>query len=99
MLDKLKRRWNVESNIQLAIIFFVFSISGSATLFFKKFIFSWIHFDPQWPFLMKALIYILTIIPVYQVTLLAIGTLLGQFAFFWQFEKKTLRRLGIKLDR
>ncbi len=99
MIEKLKQRWEIESTLQIIIIFIVFSISGSATLFIKQFIFEWINFDKEWPFLLKTTIYILTIVPIYQITLLSIGTLLGQFEFFWQFEKKTLRRFGIKIGR
>ena len=99
MLNKLKLRWKVDSNIQLIIILIVFSVSGSATLFIKNYLFHWINYDPEWPFILKAIIYILTIIPIYQITLLLIGTLFGQFDFFWRFEKKALRRLGIKLDK
>ncbi|PTN06774.1 DUF6787 family protein [Mangrovibacterium marinum] len=97
MLNKLKERWQIDSNFQLAIIFFVFSISGSSTLVVRKFIFEFIHVNPDWPFLVKALIYLLTIVPLYQASLLVIGSLLGQFHFFWRFEKKMLRRFGLKL--
>ncbi len=97
MLDKLKVHWQVESNFQLAIIFFVFSISGSSTLVVRQFIFEFIHVNPDWPFLLKAAIYLVTIVPIYQANLLVIGSILGQFRFFWRFEKKILGRLGIKL--
>ena len=99
MLDKLKQRWQVRSTRQLLIIFFVFSISGSTTLYIRKYIFHWIHFSPHWPFPLKAVVYVLTIVPIYQLMLLSIGTLLGQSGFFWRFEKKTLRRFGIKIDK
>jgi len=97
MLDKLKDRWQVDSNLQLFIIFFVFSVSGSLTLFIRKFVFHLIHFDSSWPFLFKVLVYVVTIVPIYQLSLLTLGTLLGQFVFFWRFEKKMLRRFGIRI--
>ncbi|WP_394367556.1 DUF6787 family protein [Mangrovibacterium lignilyticum] len=97
MLRKLKERWQVDSNLQLFTIFFVFSVSGSSTLFVRKFVFHLIHFDPKWPFIFKVLVYLVTIVPIYQLSLLIIGTILGQFYFFWRFEKKMLRRFGIKL--
>jgi hypothetical protein len=31
----------------------------------------------------------------YQIILLCVAFLFGQFSFFWQFEKKLLTRLGI----
>lgn len=99
MLNKLKQRWNVKSNLQLFIILFVFSISGSITLFVKAYILSWINYSPEWPVYIKILTWLFIVVPVYQLTLITIGTLLGQFEFFWRFEKKTIRRLGIKIDR
>lgn len=99
MIEKLKQRWKVKSNLQLFMIFFIFSISGSVTLFVKTFIFSWISYSPEWPVYIKIIMYLFTVVPVYQLTLLLIGTIFGQFDFFWRFEKKTMRRLGIKLDR
>ena len=38
---------------------------------------------------------ILLIFPVYQILLVAFGWLFGQFKFFWNMEKKMLRRLGL----
>jgi hypothetical protein len=32
----------------------------------------------------------------YQILLIVNGTILGQFKFFWAFEKKMLSRFGIK---
>lgn len=40
---------------------------------------------------------ILLIFPPYQVLLVFFGWLFGQFQFFWNFEKKMLRSLGIKI--
>jgi len=97
MFSKLKDKWQVESNIQLIVIFFVFSLSGSLSLVMRKFVFELIHFDSSWPFIFKAIIYILTIVPLYQISLILLGSLLGQFEFFWRFEKKMLRRFGIRV--
>jgi hypothetical protein len=98
MFRRLKAKWKVESDLQLILIFIVFSISGSAALVIRKVVFDLINFDPDWPFVFKVFIYILTIVPAYQVMLVLIGTLFGQFAFFWNFEKKILRRFGIKFN-
>lgn len=99
MLEKLKQRWKVKSNLQMFIIFFVFSVSGSATLYIKTYIFHWINYSPQWPTYIKVIMYILIMVPVYQLTLLVMGTLFGQFEFFWRFEKKAMRRFRIKLGK
>ncbi|KOH45838.1 DUF6787 family protein [Sunxiuqinia dokdonensis] len=98
MFKRLKEKWEVESNLQLAIIFLVFSLAGSGALVIRKLVFHWINYSPDWPFLLSALTYVLTIVPAYQLMLIVFGALLGQFSFFWKFEKKLLRRFGIKLN-
>ena len=98
MFRRLKAKWKVESDLQLILIFIVFSISGSAALVVRKVVFDLISFDPDWPFIVQILVYVLTIVPAYQLMLILIGTLFGQFAFFWNFEKKILRRFGIKFN-
>lgn len=98
MFKRLKEKWKVESNLQLILIFIVFSISGSGALMVRKLVFHLIHYTPDWPIWMSATVYVLTIVPAYQMMLILFGTLFGQFEFFWKFEKKLLRRFGIKLD-
>ncbi|MEL0308655.1 MAG: DUF6787 family protein, partial [Flavobacteriaceae bacterium] len=41
---------------------------------------------------------IILIFPLYQVLLVLFGWIFGQFKFFWAFEKKMLKRLGILKD-
>ena len=38
---------------------------------------------------------IVFIFPLYQILLVVIGALLGQYKFFWAFEKKMLQRLRL----
>lgn len=97
MLKQLKEKWDVQSDLQLILIFIVFSISGSGALLIRKMVFHLVGYTPDWPFWLAAIVYILTIVPAYQLMLILFGTLMGQFSFFWKFEKKLLRRFGIKL--
>ncbi len=99
MFERLKEKWDVKSNFQLLIILVVFSITGSATVFAKKYLFQVMHVDANVSIYWLIPIYIVTIIPIYQALLIIIGTLMGQFRFFWNFEKKMLRRFGIKIDK
>lgn len=91
MLEKLKKRWAISSNTQLWIILIVFSITGSLSAKLAKPIceFLGIFPDSLHPILYWT-IRILIVLPVYQVILLAVGTLFGQFRFFWNFEKKMI---------
>ncbi|MBA3986990.1 MAG: diacylglyceryl transferase [Flavobacteriales bacterium] len=93
-MRKLKAHWEITSNWQLIVIFIVFGVTGSTaaklgeplTLLLgisKEF---WLF----WP------IRILIIFPIYQIILLFVGWLYGEFLFFWNFEKKMLQKMGLK---
>ena len=97
MFEKLKKRWNIESNLQLVLILIVFSITGSASAWVSKPFVEWFGLSqddmPNWLFTILLLI---LIFPIYNVLLLLIGTIFGQFRFFWAFEKKMFSRFGGK---
>lgn len=100
-MKKLKERWGIESNFQIIIIFIVFSITGSASLFVGKPILAFFDLarenfqDNFWGGLFYYSLRILIIFPIYQILLVLIGFIFGQFKFFWNFEKKMLSRLGL----
>ena len=96
MLKNLVKRLNAKSNKHLLIIFIIFALSGSGSLFVSSPILSAINLDSLitfYPFYI--LIRILIIIPIYQIMLIIIATLFGQFNYFWKFEKKFLQRLKL----
>ena len=95
-MNKLKQRWNITSNWQLAIIFIVFAITGSTAAYLSKPIMLLIgitkenlHWTIYWP------LRILILFPIYQILLVIIGAIFGQFKFFWDFEKKMLYRMKL----
>lgn len=99
-MDKLKERWGITSNFQLIVIFVVFAITGSSSVYVAKPFLEWVGMDrtvfsESW---IGGTIYwtlrLLLIFPFYQVLLVLYGWLFGQFKFFWAFEKKMLRRMG-----
>lgn len=96
MLDKLKKRWGISSNWAAIAILIVFAINGSFSAWVARPVCVFFGIDQQtmnpwlyWP------IRILLIFPLYQLTLPIVGWLFGQFAFFWNFEKKFLTKLGL----
>lgn len=95
IMKKLKSRWGITSNYQLTIIFIVFAITGSTSAYLSKPLAYWMHITPEslswlyWP------VSLILIFPIYQVLLVIIGWLFGQFTFFWWFEKKMLKSLGL----
>lgn len=94
-MEKLKQRWGVESNFQLTIIFIVFAITGSASAMVSKPVCIWLGITKEDFGFLFTPIRLILIFPLYQVLLVTIGFLFGQFAFFWKFEKKLLRKLGL----
>ncbi len=96
MWEKLKKRWKIKSNFQVVVILIVFSLTGSATLVVKKYIFNWLGITSDTGLWIKIPLYIVTIVPVYQVMFIIVGTIFGQFRFAWEFEKKMLSRFKRK---
>ena len=94
-MEKLKQRWGVQSNFQLTIIFIVFAITGSTSAMVSKPVCLWLGITTDDFGFFFTPIRLLLIFPLYQVLLVSIGFLFGQFAFFWKFEKKLLRRIGL----
>ena len=96
-MNKLKEKWGITSNFQIIIILLVFSITGSIAVVITNPVLKLIGLDKYlvspwifWP------IRIFIIFPIYQVLIVIIGALFGQFKFFWAFEKKMLVRFGFK---
>ena len=96
-MKRFKEKWGITSNFQLVIIIIVFSITGSVAVLVAKPVLDLVGLDKEalspwvfWP------IRIFIIFPIYQVLIVLIGAIFGQFKFFWAFEKKMLVRLGFK---
>jgi len=100
-LTRLKERWGVRSNGSLLVIFIVFSITGSSALKLARPVLDLIGlersvFEDYWYMLCVYWFFrILVIFPIYQMLLVVFGWVFGQFTFFWGFEKKMLKRLGL----
>lgn len=93
-MNKLKQRWGIETNFQLTIIFIVFALTGSASAWLSKPFCIWLGITKGDLGFWFTPVRLLLIFPIYQVLLVLIGFLFGQFKFFWAFEKKMLIQLG-----
>ncbi len=93
MFEKLKKHWNIQTNFQVVVILVVFAITGSTTVYLKKIVFDLIQITSETVLWIKIPIYIIVILTVYNLLLLVIGFLFGQFRFFWEFEKKFFSRI------
>ena len=94
-MQKIRNLFKVESNIQLLIVNIVFAVTGTASVYFAGIIINILGLQSLNTFLYWTL-RILLLVPVYQILLIIVGTLFGQFTYFWQMEKKILKRFGVK---
>ena len=94
--ETLEQRWQIDYKWELIVIFLVFAITGTSSVIIVRPILNsigitldnfstWLYYP----------IFILTSFVFYQVLLISFGWLFGQHTFFWNMEKKLLKRLGI----
>ncbi|GAB1309345.1 hypothetical protein KH5_20280 [Urechidicola sp. KH5] len=97
-MEKLKERWGIKSNWAIVAILIVFAINGSFAAWVAGPITEFLGLSSETtkPYAWYLFLRIILIFPVYQLTLPLVGWCFGQFQFFWNFEKKMLRRMGFK---
>lgn len=88
VIQRLKNKWNIQSNWDFIAIMLVFSLAGMSIGFFRKPVFHALGITAQTPLWIKIIIYVPLIVPIYQLNLIIYGFLLGQFQFFWKKEKQ-----------
>ena len=95
MKSKLIKIFKVKDFKQLIIIFIVFGITGSLSVVLGKYVLinifgeSFLNNDYYW------LLRLILIFPIYQVLLIIVGALFGQFRYFWEIEKKILIKMRL----
>ena len=91
-MQGLKERWKLNSMTDVWIVLLVFALTGTTVVFLKKPVVHFFTGGDEASTVFTVAYYIL-ILPVYNVILLVYGALFGKFSFFWEFEKKTFRRM------
>ena len=96
-IKKLENKWIVKERWELIRIFIIFGVTGSSSALVGRPLMNLSGFSTEnlniyayW------LIYIFVSLLLYQVLLMFWAYFLGQFQFFWEFEKKLLKRIGFK---
>ena len=94
-IAKLESKWVVDYRWELIRIFIVFAITGSSSVvvgrpFIKLLGITQDNLHP----LFYWILFITVSLFFYQVLLVLFGWVFGQFQFFWDFEKKMIRRFG-----
>ncbi|MFY7787590.1 MAG: DUF6787 family protein [Thermoflexibacteraceae bacterium] len=93
-ISKLQARWGVSSIWQVLVILLVFALTGFSILYLKRLLLNLLDMTPETAWYYRWSVTIFIILPLYQVVLLFYGTLLGQFRFFWEFEKRMFSRMA-----
>ena len=96
MIDDLIKKFNAKSLAHLLVIFLVFGLSGSFSIWISSPIISTLDLKNilnNYP--LYLFFRILIIIPIYQLILIAVASIFGEFHYFWRFEKKFLKRIKI----
>ena len=96
MIEWFKKHWGLKNTWHVVLVMFIFSITGITFLHVKPPLFDLLGLTPDRPRWVRIGATIAVGPPLYYVLLMVWGTLLGQFRFFWEFEKRTLRRLNGK---
>jgi hypothetical protein len=95
-IKKLEHKWIVNERWELIRIFIVFAITGSSSVFVGRPIIKLIGVSKEnLGAVLYGIIFCVVSLVFYQILLVFWGWLLGQFEFFWNFEKKMLRRFGL----
>jgi hypothetical protein len=97
-IGKLQQKWGVDNAFQVVMILLTFTLTGISAVAVRKFLFSALGYTSETSGWLKTITYIAFVFPTYQILILVYGTLLGQFNFFWEKEKK-LGRAILKLFR
>ena len=87
-MEKLKKTFKVSSTYQLVVVFIVFGITGSLSLYISDYVLDILELE-------NLIISIFMVLVTYQILLIIIGTLFGEFKYFWAMEKKILSRFKI----
>ncbi len=90
-MQRLGKRWGV-GPVRVVLILLAFACTGLTVMLLKRPVVGFFTEDGEQPLLFSILYYIL-ILPFYNLVLLVYGALLGQFTFFWAYEKRFFGRL------
>ena len=96
MLEKLIKIFNAKSLSHLIIIFIVFGITGSLSVVLSEPFLKYLRLDEITNYVaVHMLLRIFTILIVYQVLLIVVGSLFGQFDYFRKIQKRFLVRIRL----
>ena len=97
LFKKLENKWILNYRWEMIRVFIVFAITGSSSMLIGRPIIKFLgitkeNLNP----IIYWVLFIIIGLAFYQILLVTFGWLFGQFKFFWEFEKKMLKRMGFK---
>ena len=96
MIQKLIKKFNAKSKVHLLVIFLVFGLCGTFSLWISSPIIAALDLKNilnNYP--LYIFFRVLIIIPIYQLILIVVASIFGEFQYFWKFEKNFLKRIKI----
>ena len=96
ILKKLILVFEAKSIVHLIKIFLIFGLAGSLSLYLSELIYNYINVKEFVNiYIVKLFIKIIFLIIMYQITLLSIAIIFGEFKYFFKFFKKFLNRFKL----
>jgi Family of unknown function (DUF6787) len=97
LFKKLKNKWHLDYKWEMIRVFIVFAVTGSSSLIIGRPFIKFIGITKDnLNSVLYWVLFVFIAMLFYQILLVCFGWLFGQFQFFWNFEKKMLRRFGLK---
>ena len=93
MLIFLQKIFKTNSVYQLITVFLVFAISGSLSVYVSEPVLNLLNYKEYISNkIIQIFLRLLIIFPIYQIILLGVGAIFGEFQYFWDFEKRFWKR-------
>ncbi len=94
-LKRLQIKWKLDSLLQVVLVLVVFACTGFTILFIKNPILNFFGVERGGgQGFLNTVLYLLLVLPLYQIILLIYGFIFGQFSFFWEKEKQIFGRIS-----
>jgi hypothetical protein len=93
-LQRLQSKWQLKSLTQVLLVLLAFACTGTTILLIKNPLLAFFGIERGGgQGALNTLLYLLLVLPLYQILLLAYGFIFGQFRFFWEKEKQLVKRI------
>lgn len=88
----LREKWGITSTWQFILINIVFACTGFSVLYAKAVLYDLMGLSEA-GLAIKILLFLVLVLPMYNLFLLFWGTVFGQSLFFWNYEKRFFSRI------